>query len=80
MIKSAGELPLGEFPTREAREIIEAAQAQGLQVRVESDSFVSYLPFDLTTGCAWLIEDEAEAQAVAEAMMAEGVPVQDIEA
>ena len=71
---------LGEMPTPEARSVIEAAQAQGLEVVAESASFVSYLPYDRTTGCAWLIEDAAEAAAVAQAMLQEGVPVQDIEA
>jgi hypothetical protein len=68
------------MPTPEARSVIEAVQAQGLEVVAESASFVSYLPYDRTTGCAWLIEDDAEAAAVAPAMLQEGVPVQDIEA
>jgi hypothetical protein len=37
------------------------------------------LPVDRTTGCAWLIEDAAEARSVAEAMIAAGVPVQAVE-
>jgi hypothetical protein len=49
-------------------------------VVAESASFVSYLPYDRTTGCAWLIEDDAEATAIAQAMLAAGVPVQDVEA
>jgi hypothetical protein len=79
-IRDCRELSLGEMPTPEARRIIEAAQAQGLDVVAESASFVSYLPYDRTTGCAWLIEDDTEAAAVAQAMLQEGVPVQDIEA
>jgi hypothetical protein len=74
------QLSLGEMPTRAARSVIETAQAQGLEVVAESASFVSYLPFDRTTGCAWLIEDDAEAAAVVQGMLEEGVPVQDIEA
>jgi hypothetical protein len=35
---------------------------------------------DRTTGCAWLIEDDDEAADVAQAMLQEGVPIQDIEA
>ena len=60
--------------------MIEAAQAQGLEVIAESASFVSYLPYDRTTGRAWVIEDDDEAAAVAQAMLQEGVPVQDVEA
>jgi hypothetical protein len=79
-IRASGALALGEMPTPEARSVIERATAQGLDVVAERCSFVSYLPYDRTTGCAWLIEDDAEARAVAEAMIAEGVPIQDIEA
>lgn len=60
--------------------MIEAAQAEALEVVAESASFVSYLPYDRTTGCAWLIEDPAMAAAVARDMLDAGVPVQDIEA
>src|SRR5579871_6824929 len=63
------QLSLGELPTPEARSLIEAARREGLDVIAESTSFVSYLPFDRTTGCAWLIEDDAEAAAVARAML-----------
>jgi hypothetical protein len=76
----AGVLPLGEMPTREARRLIEVAQAQGLDVVAEGASFASYLPYDRTSGCVWLIEDNSEAAAVAEAMLAAGVPVQEVEA
>jgi hypothetical protein len=79
-IGDSQELSLGELPTPEARRLIQAAQANGLEVVAQSASFVSYLPFDRTTGCAWLIEDDAEAAAVAQEMLAAGVPVQDVEA
>jgi hypothetical protein len=81
--KSIGDsqtLALGEMPGRLARQLIEILAAEGLEVVAQSASYVSYLPFDRTTGCAWLIEDEAEAMAVAKEMMAAGVPVHDIEA
>jgi hypothetical protein len=74
------ELSLGVLPTPEARRLIEWAQAEGLEVIGESASFASFLPFDRTTGCAWLIEDDSEAAAVAKAMLEAGVPVQDVEA
>ena len=79
-IGGSPELSLGVLPTPEARRVIESAQAEGLEVIGESVSFVSYLPFDRTTGCAWLIEDDTEAAAVAKAMLEAGVPVQDVEA
>lgn len=74
-----GCLPLGELPTREARVVIERAEAAGLLVHAECASFISYLPFDRTTGCALLIENEIEAREVAKEMMAVGFPVKDIE-
>lgn len=79
-IGDSQELLLGVLPTREARRVIDSAQSEGLQAIPESASYVSYLPFDRTTGCAWLIEDDDEAAAVAQAMLEAGVPVQDVEA
>jgi hypothetical protein len=79
-IGDSQQVSLGEMPTPVARHMIEAAQAEGLEVVTESASFVSYLPYDRTTGCAWLIEDDAEAAAVAQAMLDAGVPIQDMEA
>jgi hypothetical protein len=79
-IGESGDLSLGDYPSPMARLVIDAAEAQGLQVVAERASFVSYLPFDRTTGCAWMIEDGAEAAAVAEAMLAAGVPVREVEA
>jgi hypothetical protein len=76
-IGDSQQLSLGELP--EARRLIEAAEAQGLAVVAECASCVSYLPYDRTTGCLWLIENDAEAAAVAEAMLREGVPVQNVE-
>jgi hypothetical protein len=75
-----GALPLGVLPSPEARQLIQVAEAQGLRVVAEGASVVCCLPFDRTTGCAWLIEDEAEAVAVLQAMLAAGAPVQDVEA
>jgi hypothetical protein len=80
LIGRAGSLPLGEMATREARRLAEAAKATGLDVVAEDASFISYLPYDRTTRCGWLIEDEAEARSVAEAMIAAGVPIQEVEA
>jgi hypothetical protein len=72
-------LQLGIMPTPEARVLIDAARKYGLHAIAESASRVSYLPLDCTTGCAWLIEDEDQSAAVAQAMLAAGVPVRDIE-
>ncbi len=80
IIGDSGELYLGVFPTSEARSIVETARGEGLEVVTADASFVSYLPQDRTTGCAWIIEDEAESQAVATSMLAAGIPVQDVEA
>ena len=79
MIGNSGILALGVLPTPEARQLIDRAQSEGLEVIGESASFVNYLPYDRTNGCAWLIEDDAEAAAVAQAMLAAGVPIQEIQ-
>jgi hypothetical protein len=71
-------LDLGTMPSAEARRLIQSIQGEGLEVVAEYASFVGYLPYDRTTGCAWLIEDEAEASAVAQDMLASGIPVQDV--
>jgi len=65
---------------QEARWLIEVAREAGLSVLAEKVSFISSLLYDQTTGCALLIEDDAEARRVAEAMIAAGVPVQAVEA
>jgi hypothetical protein len=80
LIGSTASLPLGEMPTREALRMVEATKAAGLEVVAVNASFISYLPYDRTTDCALLIEDEAEARSVAAAMIAAGVPVQQVEA
>jgi len=79
-IANSGTYSLGVLPSPEARQLIESLQKQGLEVVAESASFVSYLPIDCTTGCAWLIEDEADAVAVAHAMLEAGIRVESIEA
>jgi hypothetical protein len=75
-----GVLPLGILPSSQAHFLIEAARGQGLEVLADNASFASYLPVDRTAGSAWLIEDHAEATAVAQAMRAAGVPVQEVHA
>ena len=52
---------LGTFDSIQARRITEQAATLGLATRSADRSFVSYLPFDRTTGTALLIEDESEA-------------------
>jgi hypothetical protein len=73
-------LSLGAMSSPEARRLIATVEGQELQVVAEDASFVSYLPIDRTTGCAWLLEDDAEMAAIAIEMLRLGVPVQDIEA
>lgn len=78
-IGGAGVLPLGVLPTPEARELIRTTEAAGLRVMGEGASEVGYLPFDRTTGCGMLIEDDEEADKVTREMLAAGVPVRCIE-
>lgn len=79
MVDAAGQLDIGMLPTPEAQQLIEDAQAMGFKVVAEDASEDGYLPFDRTTGSAWLIEDPDEASAVARAMLAAGVPVESTE-
>ena len=78
-IGDSGMLPLGAMPTVEARRLIEAVQSAGLQVVAESESFVGYLPQDRTAGSVLLIEDAAKSAEIMQAMMAAGIPVEDVE-
>lgn len=41
-------------------------------------TYIDYVPHNLTTGKAWDIREDAEARATAEAMIASGIPVQEI--
>ena len=79
LVGHAGEHSLGDMPGDTARELAAEAQKIGLKFTVENTSIVGYLPFDKTTGCAWLIDDEEESKAVVESMIAAGVPVEIIE-
>jgi hypothetical protein len=72
-------LGLGELPGEVARVLIDQLQREGLEFVAENASRYGYLPFDVTTGAAWLIENESEAQAVVNQMFAEGVPVRALE-
>src|SRR4051812_19237605 len=63
---TSGRLELGELPGPEGRRLSEDLQQAGLRVELRNTSRVSYLPLDRTTGAALLIEDEDEAQRLAE--------------
>lgn len=76
-IGESGTLQLGVMPTDEARKIVQELQSQGLRVVAEDASEVGYLPLDRTIGCAWLIENKVESEAIVQEMLAAGVPVQD---
>jgi hypothetical protein len=71
-------LSLEVMPTPGARKLVEALQNEGLQALADDVSYVSYLPHDRTIDCALIIEDDAESAAVAQSMIAAGVPVEDI--
>jgi kynureninase len=78
-IAKVGSLFLGEMDTREAREIITVTRNAGLNTIEKSRSFISYLPHDLTTNHALIIEDEVESQSVAAEMIKAGIPIKLIE-
>lgn len=75
MIGDAGMLSLGVLPTAQAQQLIQAIEAQGLQVVTEDASRASYLPHNRTTQSARRIDDEAAAAALVREMLAAGVPV-----
>ena len=79
-ITETDEIVLDEMPTGEARTLVERMKAEGLIIATENASFVSFVPFDRTTGHAWLIDDENEARAIAESMIAAGIPVVNVQA
>jgi hypothetical protein len=77
-VGGCGKMDIGEMPTHEARGLVERASAEGLIVDSRNVSTISQLPVDRTTGRVWLIEDERDALAVIDSMIAAGIPVRDI--
>jgi hypothetical protein len=71
-----GRLELGDLPGPEARRLWDELRRAGLQAELHNTSGVSYLPLDRTTGAALIVEDDAEAQRLAEEMIRAGVPVE----
>lgn len=72
-------LDIGGFAPAEAQRLKAKASELGLLLQEEATSHISYLPVD-TSGCmdeALLICDDAEAERVAQEMIAAGVPVKD---
>jgi hypothetical protein len=78
-VSETGTFSLGMMPTPEALKFISEAEAQGLHIVAERTTIVSYLPYDRTDDCAWLIEDDSEARAIADSMIKSGVPVRESE-
>ncbi|MCC7422850.1 MAG: hypothetical protein IT428_21445 [Planctomycetaceae bacterium] len=78
-LRSIPALDLGELPGQVARSLISQLRQEGLQVVSENASRYGYLPYDVTTGAAWLIEDEMELQEIVNQMLAEGIPVRSVE-
>lgn len=79
MIGNASELDLGVHPLTASRRLAECLRREGLNVVEEDASSVDYLPYDKTSGVAWLIEDENDAKEIARRMLAAGVRVELIE-
>ena len=73
-------LSLSEMEGREARRQCHDLRAAGLEVDHENASCVVHHFHDRTTGVVWVNEDPAEAVAIAETMLAAGVPLQIVEA
>jgi len=78
-IRATGQICLGEMPGIAARRIAEAATKLKLNVVIEDLSHTSYLPYDRGTGCAWVIENDADAAAITAEMLAMGIPVSEVE-
>jgi hypothetical protein len=75
-----GQIDLGEMAGREARRLAEHLADAGVDTRVIDASVTTYLPINRTTSEAWHIDDPEEARRIAEEMIANGVPVVDVEA
>jgi hypothetical protein len=73
-----GRLEVDELPGPEARRMAAALQAAGVRVTVRNTSRVTYLPVDLDTRQAMLVEDEQVAEQLAHEMIRAGVPVEHI--
>lgn len=75
--REVGPLPefvVGEFGSIEAHRLQSAAQARGLQTRMEDASTTCYVPVSIH-GSALLIEDHELASLAAEEMRRRGVPI-----
>ncbi len=72
-------LPIGVFGLAEGEKLAEQLRAARLSVLAVPRSEISYLKIDQTTNSAWIVEDETESREIAEQMIAEGVPVIDVE-
>ena len=78
-IGSSCTFDIGEFSTAEAQQLKARASELGLLLEEKDTSHTCYLPVDTSGNMdeALLIDDDAEAERVAQEMIASGVPVKD---
>ena len=62
----------------EARPLIEAARALGLQVDVQRVPYVIISAYDRTAGCMLQCDDEQERKAIIASMLEAGVPISEM--
>lgn len=74
-----GRFHLGQMAQDVADELVETATQNGLCMKAERFSRVSYLPCDQATRVAMLIDNDADAAALAQEMIAAGVPIRRFE-
>lgn len=71
---------LGEFESREARQIAEACRKQGLAVHEDTVDKSGFLMCNEKTNMCLLIEDDRLSEAVKDEALRRGIPVRHIEA
>ncbi|MFT5465164.1 MAG: hypothetical protein ACI8UO_000251 [Verrucomicrobiales bacterium] len=79
-IDASGKIEIGAMEGREARRLEEQFTEAGIAIKRTDTSSVSFVPVNRTRNSALLIEDPDEANRVAKEMIAEGIPVVDVEA
>ena len=79
-IGNVSRFEMAELEEREARQVAETLARAGFSLDVVVRSVVHHLPIDRTMQVAWLIEDWApDRDEMIRQMIAEGVPIVDVE-
>ena len=77
LLKNKREIDLGIISSTEARSIMNDAKQLNLQIIAKDVSVTSYLPIDLKTNFALIIEDNDLAEKTIGKMIEAGIPIVD---